>query len=382
MFAMYVIVANVIMYGYKETTPPTPMMGWKRDLRDMSARVFLRGVLLGCGYYYIKFEGKIDKRARVLVSNHASNTDGFILSAIVGDIVPFGKIEIARMPVLGALIRLQQSILVDRTKADSRSQTLNEMIRRATSSDPWAPLMLFPEGTRTNGTSLITFKRGAFSCGAAPLQPLTIKYPFRFLNNSTSSLVVNETQLLVRMMCEVYNYAEVTALPLHIPDATQTDDVFVYSEIVRQKMSQSMGVPLSQYSFEDTILLKKILKEDKKIDFSNVRVDDYRKVHGASVKELMEIVSSFIALDGSRTGSLSVEEFIASMDLEEKSARQAFSKLDSKKEGGVCLNDFINGVFMSMKEESDLPSELSWMGVVVNERKKERNVRSTPLPSP
>ena len=38
-------------------------------------------------------------------------------------------------------------------------------------------VLLFPEGTTTNGRTLISFKLGAFAPGF-PIQPVVIRYPF------------------------------------------------------------------------------------------------------------------------------------------------------------------------------------------------------------
>jgi lysophosphatidylcholine acyltransferase/lyso-PAF acetyltransferase len=48
--------------------------------------------------------------------------------------------------------------------------------RRAASME-FPSVLLFPEGTTTNGRSLISFKLGAFAPGF-PIQPVVIRYPF------------------------------------------------------------------------------------------------------------------------------------------------------------------------------------------------------------
>lgn len=371
---VYVLLANVILFGQKESSPPTPIMGWRRAVRDTGCRVLLRCVLFACGYYYIKVEGRVDKRARVFVCNHGSNTDAFVLAAILGDVIPLGKAEVARTPFMGSLIKLQQSILVDRTLPDSRSQSLKEMVRRSTSPAGWPPILLFPEGTRTNGSALITFKRGAFSCGAVGVQPITLNYPFRQLNNSTCSVVVNELQQTFALLCEVYNNAEMTILPVHLPDTTCQKDPFVFSEIVRKKMALALSVPVCDHSFEDTILLKKARKENRLMDISNLQWEHFRKEFGASIKELTYLLDQYILLDKTKRGYVSVDEFYPSIDVEASEARLVFNKIDRAGDGRLSFLDYASGVYNSMTDPT-LPACMSWLPLPLAERKTGRRVR-------
>ncbi|XP_016105290.1 lysophosphatidylcholine acyltransferase 1-like [Sinocyclocheilus grahami] len=73
------------------------------------------------------------------------------------------------------LIRYIRPVFVSRSDQDSRRQTVEEIKRRAHSGE-WPQIMIFPEGTCTNRTCLITFKPGAF-IPAVPVQPVVIRYP-------------------------------------------------------------------------------------------------------------------------------------------------------------------------------------------------------------
>lgn len=63
-----------------------------------------------------------------------------------------------------------------RDDPNSRQNTIKEIIERATSKEDWPQVMIFPEGTCTNRSCLITFKCGAFYPGV-PVQPVCIRYP-------------------------------------------------------------------------------------------------------------------------------------------------------------------------------------------------------------
>jgi hypothetical protein len=69
-------------------------------------------------------------------------------------------------------------VYVWRDDPNSRQNTIKEIVRRATSTDGWQQVLIFPEGTCSNRTGLITFKPGAFYPGV-PIQPVCIRYPNR-----------------------------------------------------------------------------------------------------------------------------------------------------------------------------------------------------------
>lgn len=79
---------------------------------------------------------------------------------------------------LAELINYTQPVYVWREDPNSRQNTIKEIKRRVASGDEWQQILIFPEGTCTNRSGLITFKPGAFYPGV-PVQPVCIRYPNR-----------------------------------------------------------------------------------------------------------------------------------------------------------------------------------------------------------
>lgn len=71
---------------------------------------------------------------------------------------------------------MAQPIYVKRENHSSRTQTIQDILDRAKSTFDWPQIMIFPEGTCTNGQALIEFKPGAFYPGQS-VQPVLIRYP-------------------------------------------------------------------------------------------------------------------------------------------------------------------------------------------------------------
>lgn len=104
--------------------------------------------------------------APIVVSNHASWLDMFFYLSL--DVSFLSKAAVASTPYVGMYAVARQCIFLDRESEADRSRVL-ELIKnrtdRVTSHGDLSPLLIFPEGTVTNGRSLMSFKRGAFSTG-------------------------------------------------------------------------------------------------------------------------------------------------------------------------------------------------------------------------
>ena len=89
---------------------------------------------------------------------------------------------IAKVPMVGRICQSMGSMFIRRDANDSvhgdASVTGNAARMMARLTDPEAPRMLiFPEGTTTNGQSLLPFKKGPF-LAKMPVQPVLLKYEY------------------------------------------------------------------------------------------------------------------------------------------------------------------------------------------------------------
>ncbi len=117
-------------------------------------------------------------RPALFVSNHVSYTDITVLgSLILGSFV--AKAEVARWPLFGWLAKLQRTVFVDRRMRSTAAQR-DAMTARLAAGDA---LILFPEGTSSDGNRVLPFKSALFSAAErmqeiAPIavQPVSIAY--------------------------------------------------------------------------------------------------------------------------------------------------------------------------------------------------------------
>lgn len=95
----------------------------------------------------------------VVVSNHVSNSDVFLISHLPWEMKWLGKSELFRIPIFGWLMHFAGDVPVTRGARDSVKQAMNlcrEHLERG------MPVMIFPEGTRSKEAELLPFKDGAF----------------------------------------------------------------------------------------------------------------------------------------------------------------------------------------------------------------------------
>jgi lysophosphatidylcholine acyltransferase/lyso-PAF acetyltransferase len=153
-----------------------PLSGWRRSLRS-SLRFIGRAIIFCFGFHRIKKIGKRaskDEASIFVAAPHSSFFDTIIFF-VLGLPSGVSKAENASLPIIGRLVRAMQPILVARTDKSNKMKTINEIKRRAAKDSEWPPVLLFPEGTTTNHSCLITFKPGAFIPGL-PVQPVAIQY--------------------------------------------------------------------------------------------------------------------------------------------------------------------------------------------------------------
>ena len=112
----------------------------------------------------IRVHGSIERRRPLmLASNHVSWKDILVLGA-VADVVYIAKAEVADWPVFGTLAKLQKSIFVVREQKRRTGDQVNEIADRMAAGEI---VVLFPEGTTSDGNRILDVKSSLFGAAAA-----------------------------------------------------------------------------------------------------------------------------------------------------------------------------------------------------------------------
>ena len=111
----------------------------------------------------------------LVVSNHLSYLDILIISAVMPCFF-VSKAEIGRWPYFGAAARASGTIFLVRTSRASAEQVAAEMAQRFALP---VPVLLFPEGTSTNGSKVLRFHSRLIQpaiTAAAPITAAALRY--------------------------------------------------------------------------------------------------------------------------------------------------------------------------------------------------------------
>ncbi len=95
----------------------------------------------------------------VVVSNHSSNADPFLISYLPWEMKWLAKAELFKVPIFGSLLHLAGDIPVARKEKNSIEKSME---RCAYYLQQHVPVMIFPEGTRSKTVEMLPFKDGAF----------------------------------------------------------------------------------------------------------------------------------------------------------------------------------------------------------------------------
>ncbi|HVI94210.1 MAG TPA: lysophospholipid acyltransferase family protein [Anaeromyxobacter sp.] len=140
-----------------------------RMLRDVARRVLdLHGVAVDSG-------GVFPLGPAVLVSNHVSWLDPIVVASQL-PCVPVSKLDVARWPVIGTIARELGVVFVSRGDARSGARAL---LAAGAALEHELSVLNFPEGTTTDGASVLPFRPGMFGLAiraGVPLVPLAIAY--------------------------------------------------------------------------------------------------------------------------------------------------------------------------------------------------------------
>jgi len=115
-------------------------------------------------------------RPCVFVFNHQSQADVVILPTLLRrDLAGVGKKEIGDVPILGKLMQVAGTVLIDRENSESAREAMKPLVDILQKEG--RSVCIAPEGTRSTSTNLGRFKKGAFHLAmqaGVPIVPIVI----------------------------------------------------------------------------------------------------------------------------------------------------------------------------------------------------------------
>lgn len=114
------------------------------------------------------------RRPYVVVANHESYADIFLVSHLKWEMKWLAKDTIFRIPVMGWMMRMAGDVPINRGNRGSAQEALEACRDRLSKR---VSVMIFPEGTRSRTDELLPFKDGAFQLAittGTPIIPIAI----------------------------------------------------------------------------------------------------------------------------------------------------------------------------------------------------------------
>lgn len=151
---------------------------WRNRLPRVWHRITLRAIGVR-----VHVHGEPEMRRPLMIAaNHVSWLDILVISSVV-DATFVAKAEVRDWPVFGTLARLQRSIFIKREERRQTQAQADEMAARLNAGET---VVLFPEGTTTDGNRLGELKSSLFAAassaahfapeGVVHVQPVAVAY--------------------------------------------------------------------------------------------------------------------------------------------------------------------------------------------------------------
>ncbi|XP_055061381.1 lysophosphatidylcholine acyltransferase 2 [Misgurnus anguillicaudatus] len=323
-----------------------PMTGWRRFLRQRVMTFLGRLYYFGMGFrVVVKGKQASSAEAPILaVAPHSSFFDA-IVSIEAGLPSTVSRIESLDAPVFGRFLRCVQPVLVLRTDPDSRRNTVLEIERRAKSGGHWPQVLLFPEGTCTNRSCLITFKQGAFIPGV-PVQPVVIKYPNKLDTITWTWQGPKMAKLLLLTLCQLYTTVEIEFLPPWIPTEAEKKCPTKFAQSVRAVMAKSLALPVTDHTYEDCRLMiaageLTLPMETGLVEFTKISMK--LKLKWDNLKKELETFANMAC--SCKGGRITIEEFASFLKIPiSPPLKELFSLFDRDGDGTIDFREYVIGV--------------------------------------
>ncbi|XP_067905577.1 lysophosphatidylcholine acyltransferase 2 isoform X1 [Heterodontus francisci] len=370
-----------------------PIPNWKRRVSRVVLKSLGRAFYFCMGFMKIKVKGKkadASEAPILVVAPHSSFFDAVVnIVAEIPSVV--SRAENADIPLFGLLLHCSQPVLVSRTETNSRKKTVEEITKRAQSGGKWPQLLIFPEGTCTNRTCLITFKSGAFIPGV-PVQPVLIRYPNRLdtvtwtwqghsvLRRGDISQKITyavcpcvkelspdlfrwepltfcflwplpktestKATLMFLTLCQPCTNVEVEFLPVYVPNDEEKCDPFLYGSRVRSIMALALDVPITDHTFEDCRLMISAGELTLPMEAGLVEFTKISKKLNLKWDNIRKQLDSFAAIaNKSKGGRIGIEEFAEHLKLPISAPlREVFALFDRNGDGTIDFREYVIGL--------------------------------------
>ncbi|KAM6965023.1 glycerol-3-phosphate acyltransferase 3-like [Aplochiton taeniatus] len=249
--------------------PDWRLKGWISEwVHVMCYRICARG--LSATILYHNKENR-PKKGGICVANHTSPIDIVILCND-GCYAMVGQVHGGLMGVVQrAMVRSCPHIWFERAEMKDRHLVTKRLTDHVNDKTK-LPILIFPEGTCVNNTSVMMFKKGSFEIGGT-IYPVAIKYDPQFGDAFWNSAKYNMVSYLLRMMTSWAIVCNVWYLPaMHQQEG---EDAVQFANRVKSVIAHQGGlVDLSWDGGLKRAKVKDTFKEQQQKQYSSMVVGE------------------------------------------------------------------------------------------------------------
>ncbi|XP_064527254.1 lysophosphatidylcholine acyltransferase 2 [Pseudopipra pipra] len=323
-----------------------PLKGWRRRMIRTTLSGLTRTAFFIMGFQ-VKVKGKVASlpEAPIFVAAPHSSFFDAIVCALTGMPSIVSRAENLSTPVFGTILSSLQPVAVSRQDPDSRKNTVAEITKRALSRGQWPQILIFPEGTCTNRSCLITFKQGAF-VSRVPVQPVLLRYPNKLDTVTWTWQGYSFKVLCLLTMCQLFTRVEVEFLPVHVPTEEEKNDPILFAYRVRQTMATALNVPVTDHTFEDCRLMISAGQLTLPMEAGLVEFTKISKKLNLKWKHVREQLDTFAAIaSASKGGRIGIEEFADYLKLPVTDVlKELFLLFDRNGDGTIDFREYVIGL--------------------------------------
>ncbi len=175
----------------------------------------------------------------MIIANHVSWADIHVLNSVI-PLRYIAKSDIRHWPVFGFFASRVNTLFVNRAKKQDALRIVDIIAETLQAGDR---LCLFPEGTTTDGTTILPFKSSLIEAAIrtkTPIYPVAIHYPLADGGINTAMAYAGETTLIQAMQQALTIKSPVVVIHFLAPIATNQHDRRALTLLVQDVISKQL----------------------------------------------------------------------------------------------------------------------------------------------
>lgn len=350
--AITMIITSCIALLTKRTlNKPHQVPSTKERILQALILVGIRLQLFFMGVHYIHVDRKGKQVSKLLVSNHVTAMDAFILAWVehtrcVMDADFFSK------PFIGTVLRALQFLDMSGRicKHGGDPDHGRNMIKEALNSGHPDPVLVFPQGTTSRQDVITEFQDYTFSIPNQYITPVVLK----FYNRSSPFvpwLHHNHWLHCFFLCCNIDNSLSVVfGEPVRPLGCVKN-----FKEKVQGQMAMLLNGSVTRHGYPDSVLLGEVIRSNIQVNnLDEVIVKDWIQDFHLSNKDILQALMQFADMDKDGSGYVDYMEFCEyfRMDPQKLKTLQLFRCLDDSQSLTIEFHEFLTAYAISRKASS------------------------------